>query len=313
MRKYVRLTMPMLLLAAVVAVGCGGGSSKTVKIPGGGEVSVSGKLPDNFPKDFPTYSGAKVTTSYSGKSQGISGTVVLWESGDSLDKVKSFFNDQFAKDAWKSSSDGEVNDSSYWAGENKDGTKSFYAGATRVDNKTTITVTIGDKPKDSSSDNTPSSGSSKTSTSSGSSAKKTSTPSDSSSDSGNSESTPVPNTKLPAEVKISKDFPADRVPFPKGARVTSSSSFGGSGSKTYAVELYVKDTPENVGSFFSDELPKHNWTSGFSSESNGEYVETFSGAENATTTEGVTISAAVADDVTGGYTKVSIIVSSNGN
>jgi hypothetical protein len=101
------------------------------------------------------------------------------------------------------------------------------------------------------------------------------------------------------------------VPFPSGARVTSSSSFGGGGSKTYSVEIYVKDTPENVGSYFSDELPKHGWASGFSSQSNGEYVETFAnqGADSSST-EGVTISAADSD--VSGYTKADIIVSTTG-
>jgi hypothetical protein len=303
----------MLLLAAVVAVACGGGSSKTVKIPGGGEVSVSDKLPGSFPKDYPVYKGAKVTGSFSGSNSGVNGTAVTWETGDSLDKVKAFYSDAFQSGAWPTNSNGEINGSAYWAGESADGKKAFYTSITNANNKTTIVATVGDKSKDSSSDssssdNTPSSGSSKTSTSSGSSSKKTSTPSSDSSDSG---STPVPNTKLPAEVKISKDFPTDRVPFPSGARITSASSFGGGGSKTYSVEIYVKDTPENVGDFFANELPKHGWTSGFSSESNGEYVETFSkeGADSSST-EGVTISASEAD--VAGYTKADIIVSSTG-
>lgn len=309
MRKYVRLIVPMLVVVAALAVACGGGDSKTVKIPGGGEVSTSNKLPSDFPSDFPIYGGAKVVGSIKGDQQGLKGFFVTWETGDDVDKVTAFYKKEFEKGPWKSESTLESSGTTI-LGAKKEG-KTAALTIARSDNKTTIGAFLGDD--DSSSDSSTPSGGSKTSTSSGSSSKKTSTPSSDSSDSGDSESTPVPNTKLPAEVKISKDFPADRVPFPKGARVTSSSSFGGAGSKTYAVELYVKDTPENVGSFFSDELPKHSWTSGFSSESNGEYVETFSGAENATTTEGVTISAAVADDVTGGYTKVSIIVSSSGN
>jgi hypothetical protein len=306
----VSLLVPALVLAAIVAAACGGGGSKTVNLPGGGQVSSSNKVPDNFPSDFPIYSGAKVQGSYTGQSEGISGSVVIWETGDALDKVKSFYNDQFAKDAWKSDSNGEVNDNAYWSGANKDGTKQFYAGASRADNKTTITVTIGDKPKDSSSDGS-SSGGSATSTSGSSSAssdKKTSTAEaedGSSSDSG-ADKSPTPSP-LPPEVKLASDFPKDRVPFPSGARVTSTSSFGSNGSKTYIITLYVKDSPEKVAQFFTDEMPKRGWTDSFTSNTNGEYFVTFtSGDTSGSSGEALTVGAQESE--TPGYTTVSLSV-----
>ena len=289
MRKLLHAIFPMLVVGAAIAVACGGGDSKTVKIPGGGEVSVSDKLPDSFPKDYPVYGGAKVTGSTRSTTQGITGTSVIWETGDSLEKVTNFYRDAFDSGAWKAASNGQLNDSSYWAGESSDGTKSHYLIVSRQGDKTNITAIVGDNPNNGSSS---SSGASKTSTSGSS-----STPADSSSGSA----------KLPAEVKISKDFPTDRVPFPNGARVTSSSSFGGGGSQTYSVELYVKDTPENVSDYFGSELPKHDWTNAFTSNSNGEYLLTFSkeGAD-ATVTESVTVSASASD--VKDYTKVVLLV-----
>ena len=113
MRKYVRLIVPMLFAVAVLAVACGGGGSKTVNIPGGGKVSVSDKLPDSFPKDFPVYGGAKVTGSISGSNSGVDGTAVTWDSGDSLDKVKAFYSDAFQSGKWPTNSNGEINGSAY--------------------------------------------------------------------------------------------------------------------------------------------------------------------------------------------------------
>ena len=304
MRKYVRLIVPMLVVVAALAVACGGGDSKTVKIPGGGEVSTSNKLPSDFPSDFPIYGGAKVVGSVKGDQQGLKGFFVTWETGDDVDKVTAFYKKEFEKGPWKSESTLESSGTTILGAKKE--AKTAVLTIARSDNKTTIGAFLGDD--NSSSDSSTPSGGSKTSTSSGSSSKKTSTPSSDSSGSGDSGSTPTANTKLPAEVKISKDFPTDRVPFPSGARITSSASFGAAGSKTYSVEMYVKDTPENVGTFFSNELPKHGWTSSFSSESNGEHFETFSkeGADTSST-ESATITTGEAD--VAGYTKANIILS----
>jgi len=285
----------MLIVGAVAAAGCGGGGSKTVNIPGGGQVSVSDKLPDGWPSDYPVYSGAKVQGSTRSTAEGITGTSVIWETGDSVQKVTDFYTEAFKSGKWKSSSNGQVNDSSYFAGENSDGSQVHYVTVSKGDgDKTTITAIVGDKPKDSSSSSDGSDGAS---------------PTDSSDDSSSSSdsSTPEPAT-LPAEVKISKDFPTDRVPFPSGARITSSSSFGGGGSQTYSVELYVKDTPEKVADYFSTELPKHNWSNAFTSNSNGEYYLTFSNeAADGSSQESVTVSSVAAD--VDGYTHATLLVS----
>jgi hypothetical protein len=304
MRTWMKTLLPMLVVGAAITVACGGGGSNTVTIPGGGQVSVSDKLPDSFPKDYPVYGGATVKGSLSGTTNGITGTTVTWETGDSLSKVTDFYTNAFKSGAWTTNTSGQVNNSSYWSGESSDGKKSHYILVSSQSGKTSIIVTVGDKPVDSSSS---SGDSSKTSTSSSNSSK-TATPS---SDSSSGASSSPSSATLPAEVTLAKNFPADRVPLPSGARVTSSSSFGSGGSTTYSIELYVKDTPSNISDYFSGELPKHGWASAFTSNSNGQYLLTFANeGADATSTEGVTVSASDSD--VSGYAKVDLIVTSTG-
>ncbi|TAK71490.1 MAG: hypothetical protein EPO22_01160 [Dehalococcoidia bacterium] len=93
---------------------------------------------------------------------------------------------------------------------------------------------------------------------------------------------------------------------PSGARVTSDSSFTSGGQQTSSLEIYVKDKAENVSEFFKTEAPKKGWENAFSSQSNGEYLLTFSTADS----EGLTISIQESD--TPGYAKVTLVVSVKG-
>ncbi len=61
----------------------------------------SGKIPDNFPKDFPIYPGAKVTSVLSGTNKAKNGFWVTLETGDSLDKVAAFYKSELAKNGWE--------------------------------------------------------------------------------------------------------------------------------------------------------------------------------------------------------------------
>ncbi len=297
MKKIPLLLIPVLLLAAI-AVGCGGGEKKTVKI-GDTKVDVSGKIPSDFPGDFPKYKGANVQGAATGSQGGIKGTVVTWTTGDSVDKVTEYYTQQFKDGPWKSSTEGTANGSSYWMAESPDGKNTAYVMVSSSDGKTNIVAVVG--PKDSSS----SSSGDSTSTS-GSSSSSEKTPSDSSSSDSSSQPTTSSSEPLPDEVKLSKDFPSDRVPMPSGARVTSDSSFSSGGQKTSSVELYVKDKPENVSEFFKTEAPKKGWENAFSSQSNGEYLLTFSTADS----EGLTI--AIQESDTPGYAKVVLTVSVKG-
>lgn len=61
----------------------------------------SGKMPDNFPKDFPVYPGAKVGSAMTGAASGKSnGFWLTMTTGDSVDQVTSFYKGEFAKNGW---------------------------------------------------------------------------------------------------------------------------------------------------------------------------------------------------------------------
>ena len=294
MRKLILVLAPAMLIA-LLAFGCGG-DSKSIKV-GDTKIDLSNKLPGDFPKDFPVYKGADVQGSATGSEKGIKGTVVTWQTGDDLDKVKDFYDKSFKDGPWKSSSTGSSGDGSFWIADSEDGKKTAYIGTSRSGNKTSIVVTLGDSDKSSSSgdEDTPTS----------SSAKKTATPSgDDSSEDGEDSSSSPQAAELPDEANLSKDFPSDRVPFPSGARVTSTSSFSSNGAKSYFVEVYIKDTAEKASDYFKTELKKHGWTDAFASESDGEFFITFTGGSDK---EAVTI--AIAESDTPGYAKASLSVS----
>ncbi len=62
----------------------------------------SNKVPDTFPKDFPIYPGAKVTSSLSGAEAGEnSGFWLTMTSSDSVEKVTAFYKTELAKKGWK--------------------------------------------------------------------------------------------------------------------------------------------------------------------------------------------------------------------
>lgn len=61
----------------------------------------SGKVPDNFPKDFPLYPGAKVTSALSGAQAGKNnGFWLTMSTPDSVDRVTAFYKSQLATNGW---------------------------------------------------------------------------------------------------------------------------------------------------------------------------------------------------------------------
>ncbi len=305
MRKVPLLIVALVALLGVVAVACGGGSKKTINIPGVGNVSTSNKLPSDFPSDFPTYKGADVQASTTGTYNGISGLYVVWQTGDSVDKVKSYFDDQFKSSAWKSTTTATTNGTSYWIVTSPDGKKEGYVSVSDVSGKTSISAAIGDST----------SGSDNSSDNSGSSSQDTPTSSDSgSSSSDNSGDNSSSSANLPDEVSLDSNFPKDRVPFPDNTRVTSSSSYSSSGETNYIVEIYVKDSASNVNDYFKNELPKHNWTNAFTSNSNGSYLQTYGGATPSDPSQqGETLNLTIQDSDVSGYVDVTILVSVAGS
>jgi hypothetical protein len=62
----------------------------------------TGKIPDTFPKDFPIYPGAKVTSVMSGSEKGKNnGFWVTLSTADSLDKVASYYTGKLSANGWE--------------------------------------------------------------------------------------------------------------------------------------------------------------------------------------------------------------------
>ncbi len=115
----------------------------------GATVDVGGnKVPDDFPKDFPLYPGAKVTSSLSG-GQGSKGNG-FWltlTTADSLGKVTDFYKTAFATSGW-------TVESSYTASGTttqtvKKGTMSGSVSIVREDgaDETQIVIVLGEESK----------------------------------------------------------------------------------------------------------------------------------------------------------------------
>jgi hypothetical protein len=304
MNRFLWLAVPLIVFGAVVTA-CGG-DSKTVDIPGGGKVSVSDKLPGDFPDDFPKYKGAKVLGSISGGDGDQQGTLVTFETGDSVSDVEDFYKKEFEDGPWKSASSGDASGFASFLVEKGDTAASVFIS--EVDGKTTILITYGDKSdlglddssgSDSSSDDATKADAGDDDSSSG----------DDSGDSGSSSGDSSGSGDLPDEVDLSDDFPKDDVPLPSGARVTSSSSFSTGGNRTFFIEFYTKDEPAKVSDFYEKEMPSRGWENSFSSNSNGEVFTSFTKDSDPADSAigGVTITIAKAD--VDGYSVVSMSVS----
>ena len=68
----------------------------------GAKVDVgTNEVPDTFPKDFPLYRGAKVTSSLSGAQAGKNnGFWLTMTTPDSADAVQSFYKSELGKNGW---------------------------------------------------------------------------------------------------------------------------------------------------------------------------------------------------------------------
>ena len=60
------------------------------------------KLPDDYPKDVPVVSGAKIVMATSANTADSSGFSLILESADSFDKTVAFYKKAIADNGWKS-------------------------------------------------------------------------------------------------------------------------------------------------------------------------------------------------------------------
>lgn len=102
-----------------------------------------GKVPENFPKDFPVYTKAKFIGSWTAKGENGYGISVIWQTESSVAEAKNFYMNEFPKAGWQITNTFDADNSSTISF-SKD-TKSGFLGITRADNLTTISVTVGIK------------------------------------------------------------------------------------------------------------------------------------------------------------------------
>ncbi|MHB8377182.1 MAG: hypothetical protein ACYDEB_09545 [Dehalococcoidia bacterium] len=280
MRRWI----PFVAAALLVATAACGGGGKTVTVPGG-KVSVGGSLPSSFPKDFPTYPGAKYVGGLESTQRGVSGFYATWETSDSADKVLSYYKDAFKNSAWTTTTTVDSSGGSFIGVERKDdATQTGFVSVTGSGGKTTIGVLVGKNLNGTSSGATPSSASGGGG----------STPS--------AKDTPAPAAKLP------QGYPSDRAPLPSGAHITSASTISSGGQQIFTLEFDSADSEQSVADYFKSELPKHGWTSALATESNGQFFLSWGGAGN----ESVSVSIDKSD-VSGYTSKVVMLVTVKGS
>lgn len=285
MRRWM-LAVAAIFVVTFGAVACGGDDKKTIKTDDG-EIKVGGDLPDDFPDSFPIYKGADFQSGVQGSQGGVQGFAATWTTGDSQDDVKKFYDQKFKDGPWKSTASGSAAGGSYWIVENKDEGKTAYVGVTETDGDTAISAVVGDSDDiGSPGDDDPTEP-----------ADDEETPDDGASGGDN-------NAELPDEVELDDDFPKDKVYIPSGARVTSSSNFSSGGSNSYFLEIYVKsDDAESIADDYKSNMESKGWTNAFTSESDGQYIQSYSNAAG-TDSAAVTIGKSDVD----GYLQIALTV-----
>lgn len=281
------------LLGVSTAFACGGDDDKTFSDGNGGEISLSDDLPDDFPDDFPVYDGADLQGSFQGEAEGVIGVTVSWTTGDDLQDVRDFYENELADGPWTSTSSGEFGESAFWQATDDDESKVAYIQVAGSDgDDTTILATIGDNVDGAT-----------TGGDDDATADDADSGSDDGDDSSGDDEGQQPAAELPDEVDLSDDFPQDRVPLPDDARITNSSSFSGGGTTTFVVELYSEDDVDTLVDFFSSELESNGWGESFKTETDGEAFLTFA-PENGADTASETVTIAIAPSDVDGYSEV---------
>lgn len=304
MRKF---WLSGLIAVAVIAVAglsaaCGGDDDKTIDVPGGGEVSVGGDVPDSFPDDFPVYDGADEIGGSSFEQDGEEAVNGIWETGDSLEDVSAFYESELEDGDWKSqgtfNSSGTVTISFVNEGAGKSGGVLL----SEAEGKTTITVTILDDSSASSGDD----GSSDDGSSDDGSSDDGSSD-DGSSDGGSSDDGSSGSAELPDEASLEDDYPEDEIPLPDDARVTSSSSFSSGGVSSIFVTLYVKQSVEDLETYYNDTFAAAGYEESFSTSSDGEIFLSFAKNQDDPTTAASATVSIIPSDVDG-YAQVDLSI-----
>jgi len=100
-----------------------------------------GRLPDNFPSDFPIYPDAKLASSWVAKGDDTDGLSLVWETKDSVSKISNFYESELEDAGWTLSFTSKTDDSTTFAFEKND--VSGFIGVTVEESKTVISLTLG--------------------------------------------------------------------------------------------------------------------------------------------------------------------------
>ncbi len=100
-----------------------------------------GKLPDNFPSDFPVYPKAELASSWTASGNDTDGLSLIWETEDSVSKVGNYYESELENTGWALSYTSETEDSITFAFEKND--VRGFIGITVEESKTVISLTLG--------------------------------------------------------------------------------------------------------------------------------------------------------------------------
>lgn len=106
----------------------------------------SNSVPEDFPKDFPLYKGAKVTSSLSGAQAGKSnGYWLTMATPDAADKVVSFYKTELPKNGWTVESTFAANEMTNYGVSKGTWKGSVSAGRNDDESETQIIIILGEE------------------------------------------------------------------------------------------------------------------------------------------------------------------------
>lgn len=103
----------------------------------------SQSLPENFPTDFPVYSGAKLVGSISGAQTGTEGYLVTFTTPDASAKVVAYYQKELVARGWTTTESFKVENIQTWTIQKAENSGSLSIASEKE--LTTILVTLGSK------------------------------------------------------------------------------------------------------------------------------------------------------------------------
>jgi hypothetical protein len=259
-----------MLVAAITGLAlafsaCGGGDDEDTIDVGDGDVTVGEGLPDGWPDDFPVYDGADLQGGARGDVDGTEGMIATWTTGDDADQVSDFYEEELSDGPWKSVGTTNVADGALIAFEHESDNRggSVVIGGDGDDTSIIVSIAEGlDLDDDDSADGDGSDDG--TDGDDGSTSDETPT--------GGDQPT---EADLPDEVDLPDTYPADQVPLPDDAHVSSAASSTAGGVGSHVVQFYSEDSVEELDDYFKTELEGNGFTQQLRTEQDGGVFATY--------------------------------------